>query len=144
MGRLVALDIGRKRTGVAATDILQITPNGLGFQPTHEVVEWLRQYAEKEPIDLIVVGKPTQADGSDSESVKYIEPVVNRLKKLLPDVEIIRHDERFTTVMAHRAMIEGGLGKMKRREKGLADEISAVIILQGFMESKLYNDKYKK
>lgn len=144
MGRIVALDIGRKRTGVAATDILQICANGLGFQPTHEVAEWLRKYADREPVELIVVGKPTQADGSDSESVKYIEPVINRLKKLLPEIEIVRHDERYTTVMAHRAMIEGGLGKMKRREKGLADEISAVIILQGFMESKVYIDKYKK
>jgi len=82
MGRLVALDIGRKRTGVAATDLLQIVPNGLGFQPTHEVAQWLKEYAEKEPIDLIVVGEPKQADGTDSESVKYIEPVVNRLRKL--------------------------------------------------------------
>lgn len=143
MGRIVALDIGRKRTGVAATDILRITPNGLGFQPTGEVAEWLKGYAEKEPVDLIVIGKPTQADGSDSESVKYIDPVVNRLRKLLPEIEIVRHDERYTTVLAHRAMIEGGLGKMKRREKGLADEISAVIILQGFMESRIYQEKYR-
>lgn len=143
MGRIVALDIGAKRTGVAATDILRIIPNGLGFQPTGQVVEWLRAYAEKEPVDLIVVGKPTQADGSDSESVKYIEPVVNRLKKLLPNIEIVRHDERYTTVLAHRAMIEGGLGKMKRREKGLADTVSAVIILQGFMESKIYQERYR-
>lgn len=143
MGRIVALDIGRKRTGVAATDILRITPNGLGFQPTGDVAEWLKEYAEKEPVDLIVIGKPTQADGSDSESVQYIEPVVNRLRKLLPDIEIVRHDERFTTVLAHRAMREGGLGKMKRREKGLADEVSAVIILQGFMESRIYQEKYR-
>lgn len=144
MGRLVALDIGRKRTGVAATDLLQIVPNGLGFQPTHEVAQWLKEYAEKEPIDLIVVGEPKQSDGTDSESVKYIEPVVNRLRKLLPTVEVVRFDERFTTVLAQRAIIDAGLGKMKRREKGIADEVSAVIILQGFMESRIYQEKYKK
>ena len=144
MGRLVALDIGRKRTGVAATDLLQIVPNGLGFLPTHEVAQRLKEYTEKEPIDLIVVGEPKQADGSDSESVKYIEPVVNRLRKLLPTVEVVRYDERFTTVLAQRAMIDAGLGKMKRREKGIADEVSAVIILQGFMESRIYQEKYKK
>ena len=143
MGRIVALDIGRKRTGVAATDILRITPNGLGYQPTGSVAEWLKAYAKREPVDLIVIGKPTQVDGSNSESVKYIEPVVNRLQKILPDIEIVRHDERYTTVLAHRAMIEGGLGKMKRREKGLADEVSAVIILQGFMESRIYQEKYR-
>ncbi|WP_297717687.1 Holliday junction resolvase RuvX [uncultured Porphyromonas sp.] len=144
MGRLVALDIGRKRTGVAATDLLQIVPNGLGFLPTHEVADWLKNYAEKEPIDLIVVGEPKQANGNDSESVKYIDPVVNRLRKLLPMVEVVRYDERFTTVLAQRAMLEAGLGKMKRREKGRADEVSAVIILQGFMESRIYQEKYKK
>ena len=90
------------------------------------------------------MGEPKQADGTDSESVKYIEPVVNRLHKLLPTVEVVRFDERFTTVLAQRAMIDAGLGKMKRREKGIADEVSAVIILQGFMESRIYQEKYKK
>ena len=85
-----------------------------------------------------------RADGTDSESVKYIEPVVNRLRKLLPTVAVVRFDERFTTVLAQRAMIDAGLGKMKRREKGIADEVSAVIILQGFMESRIYQEKYKK
>lgn len=143
MGRIIALDIGRKRTGVAATDVLRIVPNGLGFQATHQLPDWLSDYCKRETVDFIVVGKPIQADGSDSESTKYIEPVVNRIKKLLPEIEIVRYDERFTTVLAHRTMIEAGIGKMKRREKGLADEISAVIILQGFLESKLYNDNYR-
>lgn len=143
MGRIVALDIGGKRTGIAVTDPLRIVPGGLGFQPTHMVANWVNKYASQETVDLIVVGKPLQADGSDSESVKYIEPVVNRLKKLLPNIEIVHFDERYTTVLAHRAILEAGIGKLKRREKGLADEVSAVIILQGFMESKIYQEKYK-
>lgn len=143
MGRILGLDIGKKRTGIAATDTLRIVPSGLGFQPTHTLVNWIVEYCEREPVDLIVIGEPKQADNTDSESVKYITPVANRLKKLLPNQEIVMFDERYTTVMAQRAMIDAGMKKMKRREKGIADEISAVIILQGFMESKIYNDKYK-
>lgn len=143
MGRILGLDIGRKRTGIAATDILRIVPSGIGFEPTHTLADWVVEYCNKEPVDLIVVGEPKQADYTDSESMKYITPVVNRLKKLLPAMEIVMYDERYTTVMAERAMIDGGMRKTKRREKGIADEISAVIILQGFMESKMYHDQYK-
>lgn len=143
MGRIVALDVGRKRTGIASTDILRIVPGGIGYFPTHQVADWLIDYSKTEPIDLLVIGKPTQSDGSDSESVKYIEPLVNRIKKVLPKLEIVRYDERYTTVLAQRTILDSGVPKMKRRKKGLADEVSAVIILQGFMDSKLYNEKYK-
>ncbi|MDO5036286.1 MAG: Holliday junction resolvase RuvX [Porphyromonas sp.] len=142
MGRLLALDVGRKRTGIAVTDILQIVPGGLGFQPTYQVAAWVREYCTSEPVDAIIVGQPKQVDNTPSESMKYIVPVVNRLRKLLPGMSIIPYDERFTTVMAERAMIVGGVPKMKRREKGLADEISAVIILRDFMESRAY-EEYK-
>lgn len=134
MGRLVALDIGRKRTGIAATDILKITPGGLGYIPTHQVSEWLVRYCAEEDVELLVIGEPKQANYQDSESVKYINPVINRIKKLLPDLKIERYDERYTTTLAHRAMIEGGLKQSKRREKGKADEISAVIILRDYMD----------
>lgn len=143
MGRILGLDIGRKRCGIAVTDPLRIIPGGLGYQPTHLLPDWVKDYCAKERVDMIVIGLPKQANNTESESMQYIRPVVNRLKKLLPDMEIIPYDERYTSVLAHRAVIEGGIKKMARREKGLIDEVSAVIILQDFMESKVYKDSYK-
>lgn len=141
MGRLLALDIGRKRTGVAVTDVLQIVPGGLGFQPTHLVAEWVCDYCAKEQVDTIIVGLPKQADNTPSESTQYITPVVNRLKKVLPEMPIVPYDERYTTVLAHKAILEGGVPKKKRQmQKGLADEVSAVIILRDFMESRVFNE----
>lgn len=134
MGRLVALDIGRKRTGIAATDIMKIVPGGLGYLPTHQIPEWLVKYCSEEDVEKVIIGEPKQANYQDSESVKYINPVINRIKKLLPHLEIVRYDERYTSVMAQRAMIDAGLKQHKRREKGLVDEISAVIILRDYME----------
>lgn len=134
MGRLVALDIGRKRTGIATTDIMKIVPGGLGHLPTHQIPEWLVKYCSEEEVEKVIIGEPKQANYQDSESVKYINPVINRIKKLLPDLEIVRYDERYTSVMAQRAMIDAGLKQHKRREKGLVDEISAVIILRDYME----------
>lgn len=144
MARLLALDIGRKRTGIAVTDVLQIVPGGLGFQPTHLLPDWVVKYCQEEPVEAIIVGQPKQADNTPSESTKYILPVINRLRKLLPEMSIIPYDERYTTVLAERAMIEGGVPKMKRREKGLADEVSAVIILRDFMASKMYKELKEK
>lgn len=136
MSRIVALDVGRKRTGVAVTDILQIVPGGLGCFSTQEIPERIAEYCLHEPVERIVVGLPTQADNTPSESERYIIPILNRLHKLIPDTPIERYDERYTTILAHRAMIEGGLSKAKRREKGKADELSAVIILRDYLESK--------
>lgn len=144
MGRILALDIGGKRSGIASTDILRIIPGGLGYQPTYLLPEWVRDFCAKEEVDLIVVGYPKQANNTESESMKYITPVVNRLKKLMPEMKIILYDERYTSVLAQRAMREGGVKKMARREKGLVDEVSAVIILQDFMESKEYKDNYQE
>lgn len=143
MGRIMALDIGRKRSGIAVTDILRIVPGGLGYQPTHLLPDFVKEYCSQEPVDLIVVGYPKQADNTESESMAYITPVINRLRKLLPDKRIVSYDERYTSVLAHRTIREGGIKKMARREKGLVDEVSAVIILQDFMESKEYRDNYK-
>lgn len=144
MGRILALDIGRKRCGVAVTDILRIIPGGLGYQPTHLLPEWVKNYCGANDVDIIVVGYPKQADNSESESMQFITPVVNRLRKLLPEMTIVPYDERYTSVLAQRAMIEGGMKKMARREKGVVDEISAVIILQDFLESKVYRENYQK
>lgn len=136
MGRLVALDVGRRRTGIAATDVLKIIPTPIGYLPTQEVAAWLVKYCAKEVVDALIVGAPKQADNTDSESVKYIEPLVNRIRKLLPQLEIVHYDERYTSVLAQRSIIASGVPKSKRREKGLVDEVSAVIILRDFMESR--------
>lgn len=140
MGRLLALDVGRKRTGLAATDPLKIIPTGLGYIATSKVVEWLVAYLQKESVDALVVGEPKQADNTPSESAKYIEPLIRRIRSKLPDLEIVRYDERYTSVLAQKAILESGITKMKRREKGLVDEVSAVIILRDFMESKAGKD----
>lgn len=106
--------------------------------PTASLADYVARYVAAEGVDAIVVGLPRQADGSDSESMRFITPGVNRLRKLMPDVRIIFWDERYTSVMAHRAMIDGGMRKMARRDKGVVDEMSAVIILNGYLQSREY------
>lgn len=140
MGRLLGLDVGRKRTGIAVTDPLRIIPSGLGYASTGEIPDRVRSYCAEEEVDAIVVGLPKQADNTPSESEKYITPLVNRLRKLLPEMPILRYDERFTSVIANRTLLQSGMGRMKRREKGLVDEISAVIILRDFLESRMYQE----
>ncbi len=136
MGRILALDYGRKRTGVAVTDILQIIANGLITVPSNALPDFLLQYVAKESVDLIVIGLPKQLNNELSESMSYIKPFVERLKKILPDIPIEFVDERFTSVLAHRTMLEAGLKKKDRQCKELVDEISATIILQSYMESR--------
>ncbi len=136
MGRIVAIDYGRKRTGLAATDSLQLIANGLTTVPSGEVVAWLTTYISHEPVDLFVVGLPKQMNNEPSENMKHVEAFVTHLKRKLPDIPVTYYDERFTSVMAHQAMRDGGLKKKKRQDKALVDEISAVIILQAYMESR--------
>lgn len=137
MGRIVAIDYGRKRVGLAVTDPLQIIATALDTVPAHEVVAYLQRYATQNEVELFVVGEPRQMNGEPSESQQYITPFVNRLRKVLPDIPVVYCDERFTSVLAHRAIIEGGVRKMERRNnKGLVDRVSAVIILQSYMESR--------
>ena len=138
MGRIIAIDYGRKRTGLAASDTLQMIANGLGTVPSGEVVQYLSDYVRKEPVDTFVVGLPKQMNNEPSENMKYVEAFVSHLKRIIPNITVVYYDERFTSVLAHRAMLEGGLKKKKRQDKGLVDEISAVIILQAYMESKKY------
>ncbi len=135
MGRILALDYGKKRTGVAVSDPLRIIANALETVPTAQLLPYLKQYLARESVDTIVVGKPTRMDGSPSESFAWIEPFVMRLRREFPSVEVTYWDERFTSVLAHRAMIDGGVKKMARRDKAMVDRISATIILQGYMES---------
>ena len=136
MGRIIAIDYGRKRTGLAVTDSMQIIANGLCTVNSGEVVDFLKNYVSQENVDLFVVGQPKQMNNEPSENMVYVNAFVNRLRKVIPAIPIEYFDERFTSVMAHRAMIDGGLKKKKRQDKALVDEISAVLILQSYMEKK--------
>ena len=138
MARIMAIDYGRKRTGIAVTDSLQMIANGLTTVPSGELVKFLQEYTTKESVELIVVGQPKQMNNEPSENMRYVQAFVTHLKRTLPQIPVEYYDERFTSVMAHQAMLEGGLRKKKRQEKALVDEISAVIILQAYLESKKY------
>ncbi|MDR3653658.1 MAG: Holliday junction resolvase RuvX [Paludibacter sp.] len=135
MGRILAIDYGRKRVGLAVTDLLHITANGLDTIPAHEVLLYLQKYIDREPVDKFVVGLPKQMNGEDSDSMQYIRPFVVSLQRRFPDIELIYVDERFTSVLAHKTMIEAGLKKKDRQNKELVDKISATIILQSYLES---------
>lgn len=137
MGRILAIDYGKKRTGLAVTDPLRIIANGLATIPTSDIFDYLTEYVAKESVDQLVIGKPIQPNGQPSENLARVENFVNRWRKLHPEMPIDYYDERFTSVIAHQAMIAGGVKKKTRREdKGLVDEISATIILQDYMRSK--------
>ncbi|NOU19689.1 MAG: Holliday junction resolvase RuvX [Bacteroidales bacterium] len=136
MGRILALDIGRKRTGVAVTDPLRIIANGIDTIPTHTVIEFLSEYFSKESVDTIVIGYPRQMNNQLSEAVTYIQPVINRIKKVFPNMIIELVDERFTSKIAFQTMIDGGVKKKDRQNKALVDTISATIILQSYMEGR--------
>jgi len=138
MSRILAIDYGKKRTGVAVTDILQIIANGLTTVATPELMDFILKYVETEPVERIIVGYPKQMNNEDSENMKRITPFVNQLKKKLPHIPVELVDERFTSVLAHQAMLDGGLKKKARQNKALVDEISATIILQSYLESKKY------
>lgn len=139
MGRLMSIDYGRKRCGIAVTDVCRIVATGLATVPTSQLVEFVRNYIAKEPVDVIVVGKPTTMNCEPSESMRYITPGIQRLRKELPEgIEIIFWDERFTSTLAHRAMLDGGMRKSRRQDKAVVDEIAATIILNDYIQSKSY------
>jgi len=138
MGRILAIDYGQKRVGLAVTDILHITANGLDTVPANEVLDYLSKYIAKEPVEKFVIGLPTQMNGQESESMQYIRPFVVGLQRKFPEIELVYVDERFTSVLAHQAMLDGGLKKKDRQNKGLVDKISATIILQSYLESNKY------
>lgn len=141
MGRLMSIDYGRRRCGIAVTDTLRIVASGLTTVETSRLVEFVKNYVAKEPVDAIIVGYPTTLRGEESDSMRYIRPGIGALRKALPpEVEIIFFDERFTSAIAHRAMIDGGMKKMARRDKAIVDEISATIILNDYLSSRQYNN----
>lgn len=135
MGRILAIDFGRKRTGLAVTDPLRITANPLLTIETKDLTNWLQDYFARESVDEVVIGHPTQMNGQDSESMNYIRPFIGNLKKLFPTMPITMYDERFTSVLAHQAMIAGGMKKKARQDKATVDKIAACIILEGYLDS---------
>lgn len=136
MGRILAIDYGTKRTGIAVSDPLQIIAGGLETVPTKELERWLAAYFEREEVSTIVLGKPSRMDGTPSDTWRFIEPLAARLRRAWPEKEVTFYDERLTSVIAHRTMLDSGIGRMARRDRALVDRISATIILQGFMESR--------
>ena len=141
MARILSIDYGKKRTGLAVTDPLQIVPGGLATVATCDLMKFLKDYVSREKVERIIVGLPKNMNNEYSENMIRIEPFVNRLRKLLPDVPVEYYDERFTSQLAHRVMLDAGLGKKARQNKALVDEISATIILQSYMESTRMNMK---
>lgn len=136
MGRILAIDYGKKRVGLAVTDPLKIFASGLDVVSSIEIFDFIENYIKNEEIECFVVGQAFQLNNKPSESSIYIEPFVNRLKKLYPTINIVRIDERFTSKIAFQTMIEGGLGKKQRQNKELVDKISATLILQTYLEQR--------
>ncbi len=138
VGRILSIDYGRKRTGLAVTDPQQIIAGGLATVSTSELFDWLKAYISREPVESIVIGEPRQPNGEPSENLGRVRGFVNRWRKAVPEIPIEYFDERFTSVLAHRAMLDGGLKKKTRQNKALVDEISATIILEDYMRSRKF------
>lgn len=133
MGRLLAIDYGTKRTGIAVTDTLGIIAQPLDTVDTKQLERFLADYFQREQVDVIVVGHPRQMNGQPSETMRYIEPLMGRLRHAYPEKKVVAYDERFTSVLAQRTILQSGIGKMARRDKSLVDKVSAAIILQDYM-----------
>ena len=136
MARLLAIDYGKKRCGIAVTDSLQIVANGLTTVASDTLCAFVKNYVAHQQVERIIVGFPTTMRGTESDSMRYIRPGVERVRKAVPDVPVEFFDERFTSVLAHRAMIDGGMKKLDRRDKAIVDEISATIILNDYISSR--------
>ena len=138
MGRILGIDYGRKRCGIAVTDPLKIIANGLTTVPSHTLIDFLQGYVAKESVEKIIVGLPKQLNGNPSESMNYITPFLNRLRKVLPDIPVEMYDERFTSTIAHKAMLDGGMKKKARQNKEIVDTIAASIILNDYLQSNKF------
>ncbi len=135
MGRILAIDYGKRRTGLAVTDALRITANPLLTIETKDLLAWLKDYVSREQVDRIVVGYPRQMNGEDSETVPAIRACEAQIRKQLPQMQVVEWDERFTSVLAHQAMIAGGMKKKDRQNKAQVDRLAACIILESYLES---------
>jgi putative holliday junction resolvase len=136
LGRILAIDYGRKRCGIAVTDTLQLIATGLTTVGAAELLDFLKKYIQKEPVEAFVIGHARQMDATDSESMKFVYPFIKKLKEHFPSVPVNMVDERFTSKIAQQTMIDGGLRKKQRQDKALIDTISATIILQSFLEQQ--------
>lgn len=139
LARLLAIDYGRRRCGIAVTDPLRIIANGLTTIATAQLVDFIKNYLATEKVDKIIVGYPRTLQGNDSESMRYIRPGIEKLKKAIPNIPIEFFDERFTSTLAHQSMIDSGMKKMQRRDKATVDTIAAAIILNDYLQSKQYS-----
>lgn len=135
MGRILAIDYGKKRTGLAVTDPLRITANPVTTVETTQLTDWLTAYFAANKVDTVVIGHPTRLDGQDSESMQYIRPFMQHFRQTFPAIQLVEFDERFTSTLAHRAMIDGGMKKKQRRDKSVVDKIAACIILEDYLQS---------
>lgn len=140
MARILSIDYGKKRTGLAVTDPLQLIAGGLATVSTSELFNYLQDYIKREQVEKVIIGKPLQTNGEPSENLNRVQQFVNRWKKAIPHIPIEYYDERFTSVLAHRTILDSGIGKKARQNKALVDEISATILLQDYMESRLYKN----
>jgi putative Holliday junction resolvase len=136
MARILAIDFGKKRTGIAVTDELQIIASGLRTVNTVDLLSFLKEYTSKEKVELFIMGQPKQMDNSDSESEALMLPFIKKIEKLFPQIPMKRIDERFTSKMAFQTMIDSGMKKKQRKNKAMVDEISATIILQSYLYSQ--------
>ncbi len=136
MARILAIDYGKKRTGLAVTDMLQITANPLLTIETRDLMAWLENYFRTEQVETVVIGHPTQMNGQESESMNYIRPFMERFRVAFPAIPLVAFDERFTSVLAHQAMLAGGMKKKDRQNKAVVDKLAACIILEGYMDYK--------
>ena len=135
MGRILAIDYGTKRTGIAVTDPLQIIANGLTTVASYQLIPFLEKYFRNESVERVVIGKPSQPNGKPSENARHVQIFLRKFTATFPNMPIEEYDERFTSVLAHQAILQSGIPRMARRNKALVDEISATIILQSYMES---------
>ena len=135
MGRILAIDYGKRRTGLAVTDMLRITANPLLTVETSQLLSWLTDYTAREQVDTIVIGYPRQMNGQDSETVPAIRAMEQQIRARLPQIPIVEYDERFTSVLAHQAMIAGGMKKKDRQNKMQVDKLAACIILESYLDS---------
>ncbi|KRB55956.1 Holliday junction resolvase RuvX [Flavobacterium sp. Root186] len=138
MPRILSIDYGQKRTGIAVTDEMQIIASGLTTIPTHTLIDFLKDYFAKEKVEAVLIGEPKQMNGQPSESASVINGFVTHFSNIFPEMKVIRVDERFTSKMAFQTIIDSGLSKKQRQNKGLIDEISATIMLQDYLSSKRF------
>lgn len=136
MARILSIDYGKKRTGIAVSDSLQIIAGGLATVETHQLFSFLKQYITQEAVECVVIGEPRQPNGEPSENLQRVKQFVSQWRKEVPSIPIVLYDERFTSVLAHQVMIDGGLKKKARADKALVDEISATIILEDYLRSR--------